>query len=63
MDMQECEKEETCKHCSELEQENTELKQQTLDLKEANAQLLDEVNHLQTSKITTYEDGTMFGFV
>ena len=57
MDMQECEKEEICEHCSELELENTELKRQILDLKEVNAQLLDEVNQLQASKITTYEDG------
>ena len=58
VDMQEYEEEEICQHCHELEQENTELKQQILDLKEANAQLLDEVNQLQTSKITvTYKDG------
>ena len=57
MDIQECEKEEICEHCSKLELENTELKQQILDLKEVNAQLLDEVNQLQASKITTYEDG------
>ena len=43
MDLQEYEEEETCKHCSELEKENSELKQQLLDLKQANAQLLDEV--------------------
>ena len=57
MDLQEFEEEETCKHCSELEQENAELKQQLLDLKEANAQLLDELNHLQTRKVTTFVDG------
>ena len=55
--MQECGKEEICEHCNELELENTELKRQILDLKEVNAQLLDEVNQLQASKITTYEDG------
>ena len=54
MDLKE---EETCEHCSELEQENAELKQQLLDLNEANAQLLDEVNHLQTRTVTTYVDG------
>ena len=57
MDLQEYEEEETCKHCSELEKENAELKQQLLDLKQANAQLLDEVNRLQTRKVTTYVDG------
>ena len=57
MDLQEFEEEETCKHCSELEQENAELKQQLLDLKEANAQLLDELTHLQTRKVTTFVDG------
>ena len=57
MDMQEHEEQEICKHCSELEQENTQLKRQILDLKEANAQLRDQVNLLQTRKITTYEDG------
>lgn len=56
-DMQECEEEEICKHCSELEQENVQQKQQILDLKEANAQLMDELNLFQTRKITTYKDG------
>ena len=31
--MQEYEEEEICQHCHELEQENTELKQQILDLR------------------------------
>ena len=57
MDLQEYEEEETCKHCSELEKENSELRQQLLDLKQANAQLLDKVNRLQTRKVTTYVDG------
>ena len=38
MDLKEYEEEETC---SELEKENSKLKQQLLDLKQANAELLD----------------------
>ena len=57
MDLQEYEEEETCKHCSELEKENAELKQQLLDLKQVKAQLLDDMNHLKTRKVTTYVDG------
>ena len=52
------EKEEsTCEHCNELEAQNAELRQQIIDLKDANAQLLDQVKQLEMREITTYVDG------
>ena len=41
----------------ELERQNTELKQQIIDLIEANPHLMDELQYLQTRKVTTYVDG------
>ena len=55
--MQEKEEESTCEHCNELEAQNAELRQQIIDLKDANAQLLDQVKQLEMREITTYVDG------
>ena len=55
--LQEKHEESTCEHCKELERQNIELKQQIIDLKEANSHLVDELKYLQTRKVTTYVDG------
>ena len=46
-----------CECCDELEEENTRLKKELIELKDANAHLLDCVRSNESRKLITFEDG------
>ena len=46
-----------CENCEQLANETSKTKQTNVELMEANAELHDEVKHLQSKMLTTFEDG------
>ena len=55
--MQEKKEESSCEYCDSLEAENTELKKQIIELKNANAHVLDCIRSHESRKLVTFEGG------
>ena len=56
-ELQEKEADNVCEHCDEIEAENAQLKREIVELKDTNAQLLDNIKSLEKRKVVTFMDG------